>query len=44
MVQQLDQSILPKTVDEAAADIIAGMDLRDRSMLANLSEDDLLPL
>jgi hypothetical protein len=37
-------SDLPKTVDEAAADIIAGMDLRDRSMLANLSEDDLMPL
>jgi hypothetical protein len=37
-------SDLPKTVDEAAADIISGMDLRDRSMLANLSEDDLTPL
>jgi hypothetical protein len=37
-------SDLPKTVDEAAADIIAGMDLRDRSMLANLSEDGLIPL
>jgi hypothetical protein len=44
MVQQLDQSILPKTVDEAAVDIISEMDLRDRSMLANLSEDDLMPL
>jgi hypothetical protein len=37
-------SDLPKTVDEAAADIINGMDLRDRSMLANLSEDDLMSL
>jgi putative molybdenum carrier protein len=37
-------SDLPKTVDEAATDIIAGMDLRDRTMLANLSEDDLMPL
>ena len=37
-------SDLPKTVDEAATDIISGMDLRDRSMLANLSEEDLLPL
>lgn len=37
-------SDLPKTVDEAAADIITGMDLRDRSMLANLSEDDLMSL
>jgi hypothetical protein len=37
-------SDLPKTVDEAAIDIIHEMDLRDRSMLANLSEDDLMPL
>ena len=37
-------SDLPKTVDEAAEDIIAGMDLRDRSMLANMSEEDLMPL
>ena len=37
-------SDLPKTVDEAAADIISGMDLRDRSYMANLSEDDLMPL
>jgi hypothetical protein len=37
-------SDLPKTVDEAATDIINGMDLRDRSMLAKLSEDDLMPL
>jgi len=34
-------SDLPKTVDEAVTDIIAGMDLRDSSMLANLSEEDL---
>ena len=37
-------SDLPKTVDEAAIDIITGMDLRDRSMLAHLSEEDLDPL
>ena len=37
-------SDLPQTVDEAAIDIINGMDLRDRSMLAHLSEDDLMPL
>ena len=37
-------SDLPQTVDEAAIDIITGMDLRDRSMLANLSEEDLDPL
>jgi len=37
-------SDLPKTVDEAAIDIINEMDLRDRSMLANLPEEDLLPL
>jgi putative molybdenum carrier protein len=37
-------SDLPQTVDEAAIDIINEMDLRDRSMLANLSEDDLEPL
>ena len=37
-------SDLPKTVDEAAIDIISGMDLRNRSMLANLSEEDLIPL
>jgi len=35
---------LPQTVDEAAEDIIAGMDLRDRTMLANLSEEDIIPL
>jgi hypothetical protein len=35
---------MPKTVDEAAEDIIAGMDLRDRTILANLSEDDLISL
>jgi len=32
---------LPKTVDEAVTDIISDMNLRDRSMLANLSEEDL---
>lgn len=37
-------SDLPGTVDEAAADIISGMDLRDRSYLAHLSEEDLIPL
>jgi putative molybdenum carrier protein len=37
-------SDLPKTVNEAVTDIIAAMDLRDRSMLANLSEEDLVPL
>ncbi len=37
-------SDMPKTVDEAATDIINEMDLRDRSMLANLSKNDLLPL
>ncbi len=37
-------SDLPKTVDEAALDIINGMDLRDRAMIANLSEEDLDPL
>jgi hypothetical protein len=37
-------SDLPKTVDEAAIDIITGMDLRDRSMLANLSEEEIMPL
>jgi len=37
-------SDLPQTVDEAAEDIIAGMDLRDRTMLANLSEEDIMPL
>jgi hypothetical protein len=37
-------SDMPKTVDEAAVDIITGMDLRDRSYLANLLEDDLIML
>jgi hypothetical protein len=37
-------SDLPQTVDEAAIDIITGMDLRDRSILAHLSEEDLDPL
>jgi len=36
-------SDLPKTVDEAVIDIINEMDLRDSSMLANLSEEDLIP-
>ncbi len=35
---------LPQTVDEAVTDIITGMDLRDRSMLASLSEEDIMPL
>ena len=35
---------LPQTVDEAVTDIIAGMNLRDRSMLASLSEEDIIPL
>jgi hypothetical protein len=35
---------LPQTVDEAVTDIITGMDLRDRSMLASLSEEDIIPL
>ena len=35
---------LPQTVDEAAEDIIAGMDLRDRTILASLSEEDIMPL
>ena len=34
-------SDMPQTVDEAAIDIINGMALRDSSMLANLSEEDL---
>ena len=34
---------MPKTVDEAAIDIINEMDLRDRSILANLSKEDLVP-
>ncbi len=34
-------SDMPHTVDEAVADIISGIDLRDRTMLANLSEEDL---
>lgn len=37
-------SDLPITVDEAAIDIIKGMDLRDSAMIANLSEEDLDPL
>ena len=37
-------SDMPQTVDEAAADIIAGMNLRDRSIMANLSEEDLISL
>jgi len=35
---------LPQTVDEAVTDIIAGMNLRDRSILASLSEEDIMPL
>ena len=36
-------SEMPKTVDEAAVDIINEMDLRDRSILGNLSKEDLVP-
>ena len=34
-------SDMPKTVDEAVLDIINEMDLRDRSILGNLSKEDL---
>ena len=44
MAQLHDPSDLPQTVDEAAIDIISGMDLKDRSYLENLSEEDLIPL
>jgi hypothetical protein len=37
-------SNLPQTVDEAAIDIINEMGLRDRSILGNLSKEDLVPL
>lgn len=37
-------SDMPKTVEEAATDIINEMDLRDRSLLANMSSEDLIPL
>lgn len=36
-------SDMPKTVDEAAVDIINEMNLRDRSILGNLSKEDLVP-
>jgi hypothetical protein len=37
-------SDMPQTVDEAATDIIDEMSLRDRSILGNLSKEDLVPL
>jgi hypothetical protein len=44
MPRQPDPSDLTMTVDEAVTDIIAGMNLRDRSMLASLSEEYIIPL
>ena len=36
-------SDMPRTVDEAAIDIINEMDLRDCSIMGNLSKEDLIP-
>mgnify|MGYP001817584446 FL=1 len=35
---------MPKTVDEAAQDIIGDMDLKNKAALANLTEDELIPI
>jgi hypothetical protein len=35
---------MPKTVDEAAQDIIGDMDLRNKVSLANLTENELIPI
>ena len=35
---------MPKTVDEAAQEIIGDMDLRNKAALASLTEDELIPI